>query len=97
MKHKGFMGAVATPAVRAHEIGYPEPPCCALSAEPAATDGRRADGEELPGSWDGVCYWVLGRWVSVWDQIFEAAFLQRSKDLVATSFAQVGICFGERA
>ena len=48
-----------------------------------------ADGEELPRSWDGVCDWVLGRWVSVWDHIFEAAFLQRAKDLVAASFTQV--------
>ena len=62
------------------------PRCCAPAGAAPTSEGT----EELPGSWDGVCDWVLGRWVSVWDQIFEAAFLQRSKDLIAASFAQVG-------
>ena len=46
-------------------------------------------GEELPGSWDGVCDWVIGRWVDVWDTIFEAAFLQRSRNIISYSFNRV--------
>ena len=59
---------------------------------PGLTSGGQADGaaaeEELPGSWDGVCDWVLGRWVSVWDEIFEAAFLARAKAIIAAAFMQ---------
>ena len=47
--------------------------------------------EELPGSWDGVCDWVLGRWVSVWDEIFEAAFLARAKAIIAAAFTQARV------
>ena len=47
--------------------------------------------EELPGSWDGVCDWVLGRWVSIWDEIFEAAFLARAKGIIAAAFTQARV------
>ena len=35
----------------------------------------------MPGTWEGVCGWVLGRRMSLWDAVFEAAFLQVSRVL----------------
>ena len=32
----------------------------------------------LPATWQAVCDWAVGRPVNVWDEVFEAAFLQAS-------------------
>ena len=61
--------------------------CCAGQLKGSGSDGPAP--EELPSSWDGVCDWVLGRWVSVWDEIFEAAFLARAKAIIDAAFAWV--------
>jgi hypothetical protein len=47
----------------------------AAAATAAALEGRAAGGG-APATWDAVCEWVLGRRVSLWDAVFEAAFLQ---------------------
>jgi hypothetical protein len=47
----------------------------AAAAAAAALEGRAA-GSGAPATWDAVCEWVLGRRVSLWDAVFEAAFLQ---------------------
>lgn len=52
----------------------------AAAAAAAALDGRgdSSGASEVPATWEGVCEWVLGRRVSLWDTVFEAAFLQVS-------------------
>ena len=30
----------------------------------------------LPAAWQGVCQWVMGGRVALWDELFEKAFLQ---------------------
>ena len=35
-----------------------------------------APEEELPGSWEAVCEWVLTKRTSLWDVLLESAFLQ---------------------
>ena len=52
----------------------------AAAAAAAAALETRGDGgagaRRVPGTWEGVCEWVLGRRVSLWDAVFEAAFMQ---------------------
>jgi hypothetical protein len=42
-----------------------------LSAAAAA-----AAAAALPQDWEGVCEWVLGRRVVLWDELFEQAFVE---------------------
>jgi hypothetical protein len=30
----------------------------------------------LPEDWEGVCHWVMGGRIALWDETFEKAFLQ---------------------
>ncbi|CAL8464776.1 g4311 [Coccomyxa elongata] len=40
----------------------------------------------VPQIWEGVCEWVLGRRVDLWETAFEPVFLQRAKELIQESF-----------
>lgn len=53
----------------------------------AAADG--AEGGAAAWRWEEVCGWVLGKPLRIWDQVFEAAFLQQSQALIAAAFRQV--------
>ncbi|KAK9841813.1 hypothetical protein WJX81_004723 [Elliptochloris bilobata] len=64
----------------------------AAAAAAAALEGRSEGGAGVrgaPATWEGVCQWVLGRHVSLWDTVFEAAFLQRAQEVVDASFRAV--------
>lgn len=54
----------------------------AAAAAASALDVRGDGGagaRRVPATWEGVCEWVLGRRVSLWDAVFEAAFMQASR------------------
>jgi len=42
----------------------------------AAADASPEAAPALPDSWEGVCQWVMGGRIALWDEIFEKAFLQ---------------------
>ena len=35
----------------------------------------------LPEDWEGICQWVMGGRVALWDELFEKAFLQVRRSL----------------
>ncbi|KAL3140348.1 hypothetical protein ABBQ38_004612 [Trebouxia sp. C0009 RCD-2024] len=39
-----------------------------------------------PDSWEGVCDWVLGKRLDLWQELFEAPFLKRAQALIKASF-----------
>lgn len=41
-------------------------------------------------AWDSICEWVLGRPLQLWRDLFQGPFLVRAKELVASSFSNVG-------
>ncbi len=49
--------------------------------------GGEAGAQSL--DWDAASEWVLGCRQDVWQAVFEAAFLQRGKALIAAAFAEV--------
>ncbi|KAK9806237.1 hypothetical protein WJX72_006789 [[Myrmecia] bisecta] len=55
--------------------------------DPAFEDSDHSGG--VPTGWEGVCDWVLSKRVSIWDELFEAAFLQRGKELIEQSFLSI--------
>ena len=63
----------------------------AAAAAAAALDARgdgAAGARRVPGTWEGVCEWVLGRRLSLWDAVFEAAFMQVSRcDFISSSMS----------
>ena len=49
----------------------------ASGASPFAAAAALPDAAPaLPATWEGVCQWVMGGRVALWDEIFEKAFLQ---------------------
>eukprot|EP00873_Tetraselmis_striata_P033583 jgi/Tetstr1/453847/TSEL_004008.t1 len=66
----------------------------AAAAAPAAPLGGSAALQGADGgrefNWQGVCDWVLGRQLDLWELLFEAPFMTRAKELVAETFSAVG-------
>jgi len=48
-------------------------------------DGAAAAADSLPESWEGICDWVLGQRVDLWEAAFEPVFLQASVNTSAWS------------
>jgi hypothetical protein len=48
------------------------------TARSSAATVFQTDGPELalPTTWEGICEWVVGRRVALWDEVFEQAFQQ---------------------
>ncbi|KAL0023565.1 hypothetical protein WJX77_002562 [Trebouxia sp. C0004] len=45
-----------------------------------------AQSSGVPEAWEGVCDWVLGKRLDLWQQLFEQPFLQRAQDLIKALF-----------
>ncbi|KAL0025084.1 hypothetical protein WJX79_007064 [Trebouxia sp. C0005] len=46
-------------------------------------------GSGVPDTWEGVCDWVLGKRLDLWQTLFEQPFFQRAQDLITASFQDI--------
>mmetsp|Transcript_16154 Transcript_16154/g.45001 ORF Transcript_16154/g.45001 Transcript_16154/m.45001 type:complete len:1129 (-) Transcript_16154:189-3575(-) len=49
-----------------------------------------AAAARTPMNWQGVCDWVVGRQMDLWELVFEAPFMARAKQLIDEMFATIG-------
>ncbi len=49
-----------------------------------------SDASPHLGSWEAVCEWVVGRQLSLWQEVFHAPFVARSRELIEQGFAALG-------
>ena len=52
-------------------------------------DPAEAQQSGVPDSWEGVCDWVLGKRLHLWQELFEKPFLQVS---VVTAITCLFVC-----
>ena len=69
------------PSLQHADILSPRAPSSTPSAHSAATPFAAAAAlpeaaPALPEDWEGVCQWVMGGRIALWDELFEKAFLQ---------------------
>lgn len=49
-----------------------------------------SDASPNLGSWEAVCEWVVGRQLNLWQEVFHAPFVARSRELIEEGFAALG-------
>lgn len=71
-----------------------EAPCQLAAAEGAARAAVSSWGETRLGGWSVIADKVLGQSYDVWVRVFEPAFLERSKYLIAAAFTEAEASLG---
>lgn len=78
-RHAQFFADVLSPTSRTPHSARSDAFSPFAAVQPDAT----AAADSLPQTWEGICDWVLGQRVDLWEAAFEPVFLQASVNTCA--------------